>query len=547
MTLRQPMKSYLPKKGPQFTRDPVDESCPVCDQREWVYLMSPHGLRYFACPHCDLVRISPHPTAEECKKIYQSSESHRFELAEATSTLTERANTFWCTLKSAFPPQKAAESKILLFASDSGLLLDTGRRIGFRNIILISDDGIDNAGTKDTFDAAVVIFSLERNANPKSALRRVHNLLRTGGTLLLVAPMLDSWPARFLKDSWTELRPENLYHFNSHNIQSFLLDCGFREIVLKPDRPFYTLHHIYYRACMYPKTLFTRAVRRSIGLLPVNIMRRVRMRGPSSATIVKCKKVDLPSRKTLSIVMPAYNEHKTFRECFDRVLAKQVPGLDKEIIVVESNSTDGTREMVKTLCNRPGIKLILQDRPKGKGNAVREGLRAATGDIILIQDADLEYDVEDYDALAHPILNNQAAFVLGSRHAGNWKMRQFNEQKVSAFYFNFGHQFFRGLMNLLFRQSMKDPFTMYKVFRSDCLYGLKLECDRFDFDIEIVIKLVRKGYRPMEVPVNYRARSFKEGKKVGVFHDPLTWLRAIAKYRCCRVASFLYEEGVRRI
>jgi glycosyltransferase involved in cell wall biosynthesis len=290
--------------------------------------------------------------------------------------------------------------------------------------------------------------------------------------------------------------------------------------------------------------LFTRFVRRVIGLLPINIMRRIKVRGPSSVAIIKCKKVDMPDRKILSIVMPAYNERKTFQECFSRVLAKQVQGLDKEIIVVESNSTDGTRELVKTLCNQAGVKLILQDRPRGKGNAVREGLRASKGDIVLIQDADLEYDVEDYDALIHPILYNQAAFILGSRHAGHWKMRQFNDQKLSSFYFNTGHQFFRGLMNLLFRQSMKDPFTMYKVFRADCLYGMDLECNRFDFDIEIVIKLIRKGYHPLEIPVNYRARSFKEGKKVSVLRDPFTWLRAIIKYRFCRIASFLRDEGM---
>lgn len=124
----------------------------------------------------------------------------------------------------------------------------------------------------------------------------------------------------------------------------------------------------------------------------------------------------------LSIVMPAFNERSTFKECFDKVLKKEIAGLDKEIIVIESNSTDGTRQLVQEICNRDGVNLILQDQPKGKGNAVRAGLKAAGGDIVLIQDADLEYDVEDYDALLHPILNNQAAFVLGSRHTGNHRL-----------------------------------------------------------------------------------------------------------------------------
>ena len=146
---------------------------------------------------------------------------------------------------------------------------------------------------------------------------------------------------------------------------------------------------------------------------------------------------------------------------------------------------------------------MLQDRPRGKGHAVREGFRHATGDIVLIQDADLEYDLDDYDALLAPILSHRALFVLGTRHAGHWKMRQFAKQKVLSAGLNLGHAFFTGLINVLFRQNMTDPFTMFKVFRRDCLFGLEFQCNRFDFDHELVIKLVRKGYRPLEIPVNY--------------------------------------------
>jgi glycosyltransferase involved in cell wall biosynthesis len=233
--------------------------------------------------------------------------------------------------------------------------------------------------------------------------------------------------------------------------------------------------------------------------------------------------------------MPVYNESNTFLECFNKVVGKEIRGVDKEIIVVESNSTDGTRELVQHACMENGAKVILQDRAKGKGNAVRAGLQAASGDIVMIQDADLEYDVNDYDALVDPILNHRTAFVLGSRHTGSWKVRQFNDQILLASFFNVGHVFFRGLLNLLYGQSLKDPFTMFKVFRADCVYGLDLQCDRFDFDFELVIKLVRKGYVPLEIPVNYRARSFKEGKKVSALRDPWTWLRALIKYRFCKI------------
>jgi glycosyltransferase involved in cell wall biosynthesis len=183
------------------------------------------------------------------------------------------------------------------------------------------------------------------------------------------------------------------------------------------------------------------------------------------------------------------------------------------------------------------VKIILQDKPRGKGNAVREGLDHAQGDIVLIQDADLEYDLNDYEALLEPIATFKKPFVLGSRHGGKWKMRHFNDQQRLAAYFNFGHVLFTTLTNLLYGQHMKDPFTMFKVFRRDCLYNLYFECNRFDFDFELVIKLIRKGYVPVEIPVNYDSRSFKEGKKVDMFRDPLTWIKASFKYRFVKITK----------
>ena len=156
---------------------------------------------------------------------------------------------------------------------------------------------------------------------------------------------------------------------------------------------------------------------------------------------------------------------------------------------------------------------------------------------MLIQDADLEYDLEDYDALLEPLVAGRAAFVLGSRHGGRnvWKMRQFTGQHGLSLFVNLGHWFFTTLVNVLFFKRLRDPFTMFKVFRRDCLYGLEFECNRFDFDFELLIKLIRKGFHPVELPVNYRSRSFKEGKKVRLFRDPLTWLVVIAWLRFVKV------------
>lgn len=230
-------------------------------------------------------------------------------------------------------------------------------------------------------------------------------------------------------------------------------------------------------------------------------------------------------RPMVSVIMPVFNEFSTFNESINRVVNKEIPGVDIQIIVVESNSTDGTKELVSKYNGHKKIEIIWQKSPKGKGHAVREGLAAAKGDIILIQDADLEYDINDYDALIDELTSWRSSFVLGSRHVGNWKMRKFNDMPVIASIYNLGHIFFVAVINFLIGANMKDPFTMYKVFYRDCIHGLNFRYERFDFDHELVIKLYRKGFHPTEIPVNYQARSFSEGKKVSIFKDGISWIQ----------------------
>jgi glycosyltransferase involved in cell wall biosynthesis len=238
----------------------------------------------------------------------------------------------------------------------------------------------------------------------------------------------------------------------------------------------------------------------------------------------------------LSVIVPIYNEAATVRAALDAIVAKQVPGWTLEIIMIESNSTDGTREIVQTYASRPRVKLILEDRPRGKGHAVRAAFAAATGDVILIQDADLEYDLDDYEILLAPIAAGRQEFVLGSRHGeGGWAIRKFSDQPFQALILNCAHWGFTLLINVSLGIWLRDPFTMYKVFRRSCLEGLRFECNRFDFDWELLIKLIRKGHRPIEIPISYKSRSFKEGKKISMFRDPMTWLVAWAKSRFGRL------------
>jgi len=245
----------------------------------------------------------------------------------------------------------------------------------------------------------------------------------------------------------------------------------------------------------------------------------------------------------VSIIIAVYNEADTVATLLDRVWAQPIAA-GKEIIVVESNSSDGSRAIVaEFLAGHPPessrrVQVIYQDRPRGKGSAIRAGFAAATGDILLIQDADLEYDVADYPDLLKPILEGRAAFVLGSRHMGpqSWKIRKF-ASGLQSIVLNMGGRLFHAFFNGLFATHLTDPTSMYKVFRADCLTGLSFTCNRFDFDFELLGKLIRAGFTPMEIPVSYKSRGFDEGKKIRVLRDPLTWIVAILQSRFARLGA----------
>jgi len=289
----------------------------------------------------------------------------------------------------------------------------------------------------------------------------------------------------------------------------------------------------------FPQTWLTRLINLLAKIMPHSIQ-KMTLPLPASGLIIIGKKAPKTQEKTCTFIVPVYNEANTFPVMMTALLAKRLPkGLKKSIIVIESNSSDGTRNEALKFANHPQVQVILQEKARGKGNAVREGFMHANGDIIIIQDGDLEYDMNDLDDLITPVLQFQAPFVLGSRHGGRWKMRQFEDKKGLSNILNFGHLIFTQLLNLLYGQKLKDPFTMYKVFRRDCLHDLRFESNRFDFDFELVIKLIRKGYIPVEIPINYQSRSFKAGKKVRVFRDPLTWIWALIKYRF----SPIYEKN----
>jgi glycosyltransferase involved in cell wall biosynthesis len=206
----------------------------------------------------------------------------------------------------------------------------------------------------------------------------------------------------------------------------------------------------------------------------------------------------------LSVVIPAYNEAKTIREIVRRVL--EVP-VEKEILIVDDGSTDGTREILQPLAS-PAIKIILHEKNAGKGGALQTGFSHAEGDVVLIQDADLEYDPREYPALLEPILDGRADVVYGSRFLGG-------PHRVLFFWHYVGNRTLTTFSNMLCNLNLTDMETCYKVFKREILQKISLKSKRFGVEPEITAKVAKLKCRIYEVPISYSGRDYTEGKKIG--------------------------------
>jgi len=231
----------------------------------------------------------------------------------------------------------------------------------------------------------------------------------------------------------------------------------------------------------------------------------------------------LAERRTLvSVIVPVYNEAQTVRELIARVRAVDLgPGVTREIIAVDDASTDGTIASLRAEeAADPGTYVIAHPHNRGKGAAVRTGLAAARGDIIIIQDADLEYDPRDYPVLLRPILEGRGQVVYGSRFLG--------EHKAMYFWHTVGNKSLTLITNILFDTTLTDMETCYKVFTAEVARSLRLTSERWGIDPEITAKILKQGHRIYEVPISYNGREFWEGKKISWkdgFHILFTLLR----------------------
>lgn len=227
----------------------------------------------------------------------------------------------------------------------------------------------------------------------------------------------------------------------------------------------------------------------------------------------------------LSIVIPAYNERHTIAELLRRVIDQPLrDDLEREVVVVDDGSKDGTREFLRELQGREDFTFRLIEHPqnRGKGAALRTGFEEVTGDIVLVQDADLEYNPRDYDVLLQPILDDEADVVYGSRFLGG-------PHRVLFFWHYVGNRALTTFSNMLTDLNLSDMETCYKVFRTEVLRGMKLYSERFGIEPELTAKVAKAKVRIYEVPISYHGRTYAEGKKIG-WRDGVSAIWAILRY-----------------
>lgn len=487
--------------------------CPVCASDSERYLFHKLGVRFVRCRSCGLVYANPPAAATRRYFDVDAVGQHHRErdrqlFLDDLVAMTRRAADQFRAHRG-----RPAEQIVLAGRTLSGAD-DALAAIGV-TVAHLDDDDADRVTTLADVSpitrhigphTSVLVLNelLEACAGTSDVMRGLLAALPDDAIVVVAFNNVRSFPARVMRRYWSRFFVWKSVYFDNDNLDRLMDAVGLRPI---GHRKLATPH-----TAGYVSEQLT-GPHRMTRLLDWSRLGDAIVHLPVGTWVASYERVQTEP-DVLSVIVPVFNEAQYVAEVLEALLAKEL-SINKEVIVVESNSTDGSREIVRGFEGRPGLRVVYEDAPGGKGNAVRKGLAEARGSICLIQDADFEYDLDDYDALLEPILRHRTSFVLGSRSLGldDWKVRRY-ASKTKAFLMNFAQLLFAKTFNVLYQQRTTDINTMFKVFRRECIEAVRFRGGGFNFDIELVCQIVAGGFSPMEVPVNYVARSFDEGKKI---------------------------------
>jgi hypothetical protein len=511
-------------------------SCPVCRSDAERYLFHERGARFVQCRSCDTVFVNP--PARELRDYFDvhaagiATTEDREHVRRGLNDVLHYAADVYRGRRGSPPARVVLAGSMpddLNTADDlsiaSSAHVDAVRLTHDETLRLVHEADVSAIVEAIGDDVDLVVLNHLLEACPRAAdvVAALAARLPSRALLVVVYSNTASFPGRLLRRHWRRFFQWRAVYFNSENLRGMVERAGLRLVRQSGLTTSYTVTRAL--DLVLPGTQAASLGRRS-GLSAATL------RAPTGTHVsIFERRAESGISELLSVIVPVFNEAAYVRGVLDELLARRFV-IPHEVIVVESNSTDGTRELVQSYEGKPGLRIIYEDRPRGKGSAVRRGLAAATGTIVLIQDADFEYDLEDYNALLEPIVQRRTSFVLGSRSLGldDWKVRRFARSRVKGILLNLAQLGFARLFNVLYQQRVTDVVTMFKVFRRECIEGADFVAERFNFDIELACTIVMNGYSPMEVPVNYVARGFDEGKKVEFLRDALPV--ALMFFRC---------------
>jgi hypothetical protein len=511
-------------------------SCPVCRSDAERYLFHERGARFVQCRSCDTVFVNP--PARELHDYFDvhaagiATTEDREHVRRGLNDVLNHAADVYRAHRGSPParvvlagsmPDDLSTADDLSIASSAHI--DAVRLTHDETLRLVHEADVSAIVEAIGDDVDLVVLNHLLEACPRAAdvVAALAARLPSRALLVVVYSNTASFPGRLLRRHWRRFFQWRAVYFNSENLRGMVERAGLRLVRQSGLNTSYTVTRAL--DLVLPGTQAA-SLARGAGLSAATL------RAPTGTHVsIFERRAESGISELLSVVMPVFNEAAYVRGVLDELLARRFV-IPHEVIVVESNSTDGTRELVQSYEGKPGLRIIYEDRPRGKGFAVRRGLAAATGTIMLIQDSDFEYDLEDYNALLEPIVQRRTSFVLGSRSLGldDWKVRRFARSRVKGILLNLAQLGFARLFNVLYQQRVTDVVTMFKVFRRECIEGADFVAERFNFDIELACTIVMNGYSPMEVPVNYVARGFDEGKKVEFLRDALPV--ALMFFRC---------------